>query len=305
MADKIVVIAGATGDLGGRIVRELSKLKAPIRALVRQDTPASKVNSLKDSGCQIIAVDLSDHKKLVQAMKGASVILSALSGLREIIVEGQRNLLEAAVEARVARFIPSDFSIDFTKIAEGENRNLSFRLEFLKLAEQYNIRLTSILNGAFSELLTGVAPFILFRRERILCWGSPEQLMDWTTIDDTARFTAFAALDENTPRFLRIAGDEISANSLASIMTDLTGRRHKILKPGSLQILKLLIQVTRILVPGTKDLYPPWQGMQYMYNLYGGNAKFESLDNNRYPINWTKVQELLSEHLKKANIRDF
>ncbi len=36
----------------------------------------------------------------------------ALSGLRDVIVETQATLLDAAIKARVLRFMPSDFSID-------------------------------------------------------------------------------------------------------------------------------------------------------------------------------------------------
>ena len=298
MENKLVVIAGATGDLGGRIVRELSTMKAPMKALVRPGTSASKVKVLKDFGCDVIEVDLTNHKKLVDAMKGASVILSVLAGLRDVIVDGQTRLLNAAVEAHVPRFIPSDFAIDFTKIPEGANRNLNLRFDFFKIAEKADIRVTSILNGGFMDMLTGVAPFILFKVDRILCWGRPDQLMDWTTIDDTAKYTAFAALDDNTPRFLKIAGDEISANSLARDMTAITGHQHKVLRPGGLKMFKWLIQVTKLLAPGSRELYPPWQGMQYMENLYSGISKFEILDNDRYPVTWTKAKDVLSRHLK-------
>jgi len=231
-------------------------------------------------------------------MTGGTVVLSVLAGLRDVIIDGQIKLLNSAVEAKVPRFIPSDFAIDFTKIPEGENRNLNLRLEFMKIAEKADIRLTSILNGGFMDMLTGVAPFVLFKFDRILCWGRADQLMDWTTIDDTAKFTAFAALDETTPRFLKIAGEEISANGLARDMTEITGRVHKIFKPGGLSLFKLLIRATRLFVPGTNELYPPWQGMQYMHNLYSGITKFDQLDNDRYPIAWTKAKSLLSNHLK-------
>ena len=39
-------------------------------------------------------------------------------------------LLDAAVEARVPRFIPSDYCIDYTKLTRGNNRNLAVRREF-------------------------------------------------------------------------------------------------------------------------------------------------------------------------------
>jgi nucleoside-diphosphate-sugar epimerase len=210
----------------------------------------------------------------------------------------QTRLLNAAVEAKVPRFIPSDFSIDFTKIPEGANRNLNLRLEFLRVAEKADIKLTSILNGGFMDMLTGVAPFILFKLDRVLCWGSPDQMMDWTTIDDTAKFTAMATLDEETPRFLKIAGDEISANILARDMTELTGRPYKVLKPGGLGMFNVLIKVTKFFVPGVNELYPPWQGMQYMYNMYSGITKFEKLDNDRYQMNWIRARDVLSKHLK-------
>jgi nucleoside-diphosphate-sugar epimerase len=298
MEKKLVIIVGATGDLGGRIVRELSNLKAPVRAIIRPGTPDSKVKVLKDYGCEVVEVDLNNHPDLVRAMTGGSVVLSVVAGLRDVIVDGQIKLLNAALEAKVPRFIPSDFAADFTKIPEGENRNLNLRLEFVRTAEKYDIKLTSILNGAFMDMLTGVAPFVLFKIDRILCWGSADQLMDWTTIDDTAKFTAFAALDDTTPRFLKIAGDEISANSLARVMTDITGRRHRVLKPGGLGMFKLLIRATKLFKPGSNELYPPWQGMQYMHNLNSGVAKLDRLDNDRYPINWTKAKDLLSNHLK-------
>jgi uncharacterized protein YbjT (DUF2867 family) len=298
MDKKLVAIAGATGDLGGRIVRELSTMKAQVRAIVRPGTSDSKVKILQNYGFEVVEIDLNNHDGLVKAMKGASVVLSALAGLRDVIVDGQTGLLNAAVEVKVPRFIPSDFSADFTKIPDGENRNLNFRLEFLKIAERADIKLTSILNGGFMDMLTGVAPFVLFKIDRILCWGDANQLMDWTTIDDTAKFSAFAALDETTPRFLKIAGDEISANSLARIMTELTGRPHKILKPGGLGIFKFLIRVTKFFVPGSNELYPPWQGMQYMHSLYSGTTKFERLDNDRYPMEWTKAKDVLTKHLK-------
>jgi hypothetical protein len=41
-------------------------------------------------------------------------VVSALQGLRDVIVEMQTVLLYAAIKADAPRFIPSDYSIDFT-----------------------------------------------------------------------------------------------------------------------------------------------------------------------------------------------
>ena len=294
----LIILVGASGNLGHRIAREVLKLGAPLRVIARQGTSREKIQGLESLGCQVLVIDFSNHESLTKACLGGNVVVSALSGLRDSIVVAQTQLLNAAIYANVPRFIPSDFALDFTRIPEGWNRNLSFRREFMKIADSSNIRVTSILNGGFMDMLTGVAPFILFKAHRILCWGSPNQLTDWTTVEDTAKYTALAALDSETPRFLKIAGDQLSANTLASLMSELTGKKHKILRPGNLQMFRILIQFTRLLTKKSDDLYPAWQGMQYMHNMYSGQAKFETTDNDRYPMNWTKAKDLLNEFLQ-------
>jgi hypothetical protein len=61
---------------------------------------------------------------LTETLEGASTVVSALQGLRDVILDGQGALLNAAVAAKVLRFIPSDFALDFAKTAPGSNRNL-------------------------------------------------------------------------------------------------------------------------------------------------------------------------------------
>ena len=121
--------------------------------------------------------------------------------------------------------------------------------------------------------------------------------MDWTTIEDTARYTAQAALDSNTPRFLTVAADRLSANSLAQMMTELTGRKYKILKPGGPSLFKGMIKMTKLTSPGKGQVYPAWQGMQYMHNMYKGDCKFTSLDNDRYEIDFKSAKSVVDDYL--------
>lgn len=122
--------------------------------------------------------------------------------------------------------------------------------------------------------------------------------MDWTTIDDTARYTAFAALDETTPRYLMISGDELSAKKLADIMTEVSGQKYKVLRPAGLKVFKLMIGMTKLTTPDKGKIYPPWQGMQYMYTMYKGDCKFKRLDNDRYPMKFTNAKDLLNGFLE-------
>ena len=278
MSKPIIVLAGSTGDLGGRIGRALD------REAVKADGEVRK----------LVRHDFEDDDRLRRACEGASCVVSALSGLRDVIVKLQGRLLDAAVAASVPRFIPSDFAVDFTKVPPGQNRNFDLRREFKAQIDQRGISATSILNGAFADMLTGQAPIVLFKLRRILYWENPDQKMDFTTKDDVAVFTAKAAFDDTTPRHLKIAGDEVSARDLAAMMTDLTGKRFRLLRGGSLGRLEKLTWVARKVAPQPDEVFPPWQGMQYTHNLFSGIAKMVDLDNTRYEgIAWTKVRDVL------------
>ena len=293
--DAGVVLAGATGNLGGRIASALLARGAKVRALVRRGAAPDKVARLQQLGAAIAEVDFASAADVAKACAGAACVVSTLAGLREVIVDAQTVLLEAAVKARVPRFIPSDYSIDFTRLPVGSNRNLDLRRELHTRLAQAPIAATSIFNGAFMDMLTGQAPFILFRLKRVLYWGNADQRMDFTTIDDTAAFTAAAALDASTPRTLHIAGDRLSARELAAIVSDVTGQKFRLFRPGGLTTLATLIRIARALFPKPQALYPPWQGMQYMHNMFSGLADVERPDNDRYPgMRWTTAREVLA-----------
>ncbi len=297
---KTILIAGATGNLGERIVRILRQNGAEVRAIVRESTNSEKIKQLEQLGVTVFKVNMLDVAEVKKACQGVSCVVSALSGLRDVIIDTQKVLLDAAVAAGVPRFIPSDYSSDFTKLKEGENRNLDLRREFHQYLDKAPIAATSIFNGAFADMLTGQMPLILFNKKRIFYWGNGKQRMDFTTVQNTAEYTANVALDNESPRFLRIAGDEISAHEVQQLMSELTGEPYKTLRPGGLRLFGVMIKVTRFFAPGKDELYPPWQGMQYMHNMLDGRPKMQQLDNQRYPtIKWTTARNLLSEYLKK------
>jgi nucleoside-diphosphate-sugar epimerase len=295
MSAPTIVVAGGAGNLGGRIAKALLERGAGVRALVRHSTARDKIDRLQELGVAVARVDSSSVSDVAQACSGASCVVSALNGLGDVIVGTQTVLLDAAIAANVPRFIPSDYSIDFTKLPPGENRNLDLRRDFHERLAKTQVAATSILNGAFAELLIGPMPLILFKLKRVLYWGNADQRMDFTTIDDTAAFTASAALDPSTPRILRIAGDQLSARELAAAVSEVTGKKFRLLRAGGLGMLGTLIKALRTVAPRENEIFPPWQGMQYMRNMFDGRAKLEPLDNDRYPgMHWTTARDVLA-----------
>ncbi len=289
-----IVLAGAGGDLGDRIAGALVGRGADVHALVRPSTSATKRSALSTLGITPVVVDYDDAASLRRACEGAVCVVSALNGLEPVIIGAQGRLLDAAVAAGVQRFIPSDYSLDFTKTRPGDNRNMDLRRAFMQRIDSTAIRATSVLNGAFADLLTGGAPIILQGPRKVLYWGDADQAFDVTTKDDVARYTAMVALDETAPRFLRIAGDVVTPRSLAATATALWGKRFGLWRAGGVGRLGALIRIARTLTPRSDAPFPAWQGMQYLRDMSSGRGKLEPLDNDRYgSLSWTSASDVL------------
>ncbi len=302
MAQPSIVLAGAAGDLGARIAKALIGRGAAVRALVRSDVSAADRNRLSALGLTTTPADIGDVGSVAGACEGAACVVSALNGLREVIIDRQGVLLDGAARAGVPRFISSDYSADFTRTQPGDNRNLDLRREFMARADRAPIQATSILNGAFMDMLGAEMPIIQPRIHRVLHWGGADQLLDFTTKDDVAAYTAAAALDEATPRILRIAGDTVGARDIAGIMTEVTGERYRTLWAGSIGSLGVLIRLAKIVAPQPHAVFPPWQGMQYMRDMFSGRGKLHPLDNGRYPgLRWTTAREQLARGFVSAS----
>jgi NAD(P)-dependent dehydrogenase (short-subunit alcohol dehydrogenase family) len=289
-----IVVVGATGNLGGRIVTALLTKGASVTAVVRPSSDPAKLDELRQKGVTVIQSEMTDAQELAPAFDGATVVVSAVQGLRDVIVNTQSVVLDAAVAAGVARFIPSDFSSDFTKLTAGENRNFDLRREFRAYLDQTPIQATSILNGAFADLLAYDMPLLNFKTKQVGYWDDADWHIDFTTMDDTAAFTAAAALDSTTPRFLRTASFQISPNELAAVAGQVSGTPFDVTRLGSRADLLAYIQRERAAHPeGEQQLYSSWQQSQYIYSMF--NVQNEPLNNGRYPdLTWTNAHDVLA-----------
>lgn len=301
-----VLVAGATGDLGRRIVRGLlhADPDVAVRVLTRPGGGAAQAMYGKRDRVEIRVAAYTDHSGLVDALSGAGIVVSAVSGARPVIVDAQQALLAAAVEAGAARFIPSDYAADYRRVTPGSNRNFELRREFAAAVDATPVHATSVLNGAFADMLTGQAPMILFRRHKVLYWSSPDQLLDFTTKDDVARTVAHVALDDAAPRVVEVAGDRVTARDIARIMTELTGVGFTTQWAGTTGMLSGMARVGRLVSRDEDATFPAWQGMQYFVSMFSGEAQLHHVNNDRYgPQAWTSVRDVLEAHVKDGATR--
>ncbi|MEY4934626.1 MAG: hypothetical protein RIS64_985 [Bacteroidota bacterium] len=290
-----ILVAGGTGNLGNLIIKALLEKKASVIAVVRHNSDKTKVAALTSMGVKVISMATYNLADLTQACQGVTCVVSALAGLRDTIVDTQSVLLSAAVAAGVPRFIPSDYSTDFTQLPEGENRNFDLRKAFHQKLEAAPIAYTSIMNGAFADILAYNTPFYNLKENSIGYWGDNSHFkVDFTTKNNIANFTAAAALDATTPKILRIASFQISPAELVAKASAIKKTTFRLIPMGRLEGLSAYNKKARAENPkGENELYPKWQGSQYMHSMF--SAQNIPLDNSRYPeIVWATADEVLS-----------
>ncbi len=290
-----VLVVGASGKLGSKIVRELGALGAKVRVTHRDTSNAEQVAKLRETGAELAKADLSDAASLELACKDIDVVVSSVQGLRDTIVDGQTRLLRAAEKAGVARMLPSDYSLDFFKTTEGGNRNLDLRRELDHVLDASKVRGTSILCGAFMDLIAFGAIGPDPKTGIYKMFGDENQMLDFTHTDDVAKYIAAAALDADAGRVVRVAGDTQSPKQIAAIFEEVRGVKVTMQRAGSIDDLTALIAKMRAADEAPTNTFPVWQQLQYARDMASGAGRLTPLDNARYPsIKPRTIRELLA-----------
>jgi uncharacterized protein YbjT (DUF2867 family) len=107
---KRILVAGATGYLGGFVARELKARGYFVRALVRSP---KKLDQLWDSTDEIVRAEVTRPDTLEHICDGIDVVFSSIGitgqkdGLtfRDVDYQGNKNLLEVALQAGVRKFV--------------------------------------------------------------------------------------------------------------------------------------------------------------------------------------------------------
>src|SRR5213083_3573382 len=181
-----VLVVGATGDLGGRVVDALLARGKRVRALVREGTDPSR---LAAKGVEIARGDMLDPASLERAMSGCSAVVTTAAGytrrrkgdsLEKVDDLGNRNLVDAAKKMGIRGFV-------FTSILTCDQARDVPHFWQKKLIEDYlersGVPFVALRPGAF--LGGGSARFFLrgLQKGRMMTVGSPT--VRWTTSTPT------------------------------------------------------------------------------------------------------------------------
>ena len=292
-----VLVAGSTGMLGSKIVSALlDKGNIDVRAMVRSSNDTNgenrkKIDAMKAKGATIVEGDVMKPETLLPLCAGVDVVVSAI-GNNEVTVPGQKNLIDAAKQQGVKRFIPSDYSVDYRKLDYGDNDNLDKRKEVFEYLQQSGLEYTLVLNGAFMDIIAYMPLFDL-EHQTFQYWGDGETPLDFTTTDDTAKYVAEAVSDPGLANTaLEVAGDTLTPKQLKATYEAATGSKLSEKSLGSIAEMKAWITNKKASASSLEDyIYH-----QYMYAMVSGKGKLDQIGNDRYPhIKPMTVKQSLSK----------
>lgn len=278
-----VLLAGATGMFGSHIARLLlDQPGARLRLLLRSADNASKRHALKpllDRGAEFVEGDLADHASLDRATQGIDVIVSAVQGGPDVIIDGQVALAKAGKRNGVRRILPSDYALDLFKATPGEHLMFDLRREADQAIAAVGIEHVHVLQGAFMEMFGPGMGTIDYDAGTVSYWGDGTQPIDCTSVESTALMLAHVAMDRrvSSGKFA-FAGDRISILDAAKVIEAQTGRAFKRRSMGSEADLRAAK------AKAEKDPSDHFTPVMLAYQLYmlNGQTALTDLQNNRY-----------------------
>ncbi|MGA2762658.1 MAG: SDR family oxidoreductase [Spirochaetia bacterium] len=222
-----VLVVGATGYLGRKVVSALVARGKTVRALVRDGTDPG---TLRSQGVEIVPGNMLDPSSLDRALEGARALVTTAIGysarkpgdtLASVDDQGNRNLIDAAHRAKLGRFV-------FTSILTCDLAREVPHFWQKKLIEDYlvesGVPFVSLRPGAFLNAQWWAKDL---KKGRLSAIGSATR--GWTYIhpDDVARCLALA-VDESRALGRRIdlgADRPVSATEIAALCSKILGRR--------------------------------------------------------------------------------
>lgn len=222
-----VLLAGATGYLGGYILSELLNRQYDVRVVVRN---TSKLNPEEAEKIEVLEGQVTEPESIRNCCRDIDFVISTLGitkqkdGFKYIDVDYQanKNLLDEALNYNVEKFI-------YTSVLEGKE------LIDLKICEAKELFVDELKkseldhciirpNGFFSDMEEF---FYMAQKGRIYLFGDGEYKVNPIHGEDLALVCVDAI--KNTEKEIEVGGPEtLSHNEIASIAFDIAGKEKKI-----------------------------------------------------------------------------
>lgn len=229
-----VLVVGATGFLGSEICRQLIAKKYSVKGLVRPTSDVNKVTQLRQSGVETIEGDLKNKDSLDNALRDVAVVISTVSStlsrqegdsIQTVDDEGQINLIDAAVRARVRQFIYISFS---TMPVQFPLQTAKRKVE--KHLVESGLNYTILQPTYFMEVWLSPHLGFDYPNSKATIYGEGKNKVSWIAIKDVASF-AVASLNNAAAsnRAIELGGPgALSPLEVVNIFEEAKGKKFEL-----------------------------------------------------------------------------
>ena len=222
---KLVLVTGATGKQGGACVEALLTRWHQVRALTRNSaSPAA--NRLRERGVEITVGDFSDRDSLMRAARGADAVYAMSTpyeqGAEKETAQGI-TITDAARAARVGHFVYSSVASANRGTGIG---HFDGKYTVEKHLQASGVPYTIVAPVFFMENLLQPWTLPSLRQGKLTMALPASRPLQQITVADIGAFVA-AVIERSDTVFGRrfdIAGDELTGDQAAAILSKVTGR---------------------------------------------------------------------------------
>ena len=216
----MIVITGATGRLGGAVLRELLD-RVPASEIGVSTTTPDAVRDLTDRGVRVRRGDYDDPSSLAHAFEGADrVLLISAPRIGQAATDAHRIAIDAARGAGVERlFYTSHVGADALSPFPPAVTHAATEV----MLRDSGVPFTALRNGFYADTPIRLIGDAVAHGELRLPADGP---ISWTTHDDLAPAIAALLLDPEVtePVVNLTAGSAVDAEGLAEIASTVAGR---------------------------------------------------------------------------------
>ena len=195
----MLLVAGATGFLGGEICRRLVERGETVRGLVRATSDPDAVDRLKRLGVETVLGDLRDRASLDTACAGVETVVSTATTTRtrqpgdsiEATDEaGQLNLVDAARDAGVGRYV----YVSYSQHIESDDPLTRAKRAVERRIRESGMRYTILRPSYFMEVW--LSPFVGFdyANRKATLYGDGQRPISFISLGDVAEFAVRAVV---------------------------------------------------------------------------------------------------------------
>ncbi len=229
----MILVAGATGELGQVICRKLLDRGATVYGMVRPTSALPAVAALKAMGVNTVLADLANPESLREACSGCDSVISGLTAMgrpgesiERVDRDGQLALVAAAAEEGVERFVYVSYSGVI-----GKDDPLTLAKRAVERTLKHSGMTWTVLRPSFF-METWFSPALGFdvAAGTARIYGAGLEPISWVTRDDVADFAAEAVDSEEARNAtLEIGGPEaLSPLDAVEVIEAVSGRKLQV-----------------------------------------------------------------------------